>query len=288
MKESKFYQQYCKEIHQFIALAVKEDIGTGDHSSLSCLDPQVESKVQIVAKEPGIIAGVELAYLIFQSINPNIKMIFLKQDSTPVNKGDTLLTIVGPQLDLLKAERLVLNCLQRMSGIATLTHRLVQKISHTHCQLLDTRKTTPNFRYAEKWGVKIGGGENHRMGLFDTLMIKDNHIDFNGSITKTLEKTEQYLNQKKLPLKTIVETRSLKEVKECFSFPWIHRILLDNMSTTELRKAVQFIDGRFLTEASGNINEKNLVAIAETGVDYASLGALTHSANIIDMSLLKA
>lgn len=288
MKESKFYQQYRREIHQFITQAIKEDIGTGDHSSLSCLDPQIESRVQIVAKESGIIAGIELAYLIFQSINPNIKMIFLKQDSTPVNKGDTLLTIVGPQLDLLKAERLVLNCLQRMSGIATLTHRLVQKISHTHCQLLDTRKTTPNFRYAEKWGVKIGGGENHRMGLFDTLMIKDNHIDFNGSITKTLEKTQQYLNQKKLPLKTIVETRNLKEVKECFSFPWIHRILLDNMSTTELRKAVQFIDGRFLTEASGNINEKNLVAIAETGVDYASLGALTHSANIIDMSLLKA
>lgn len=288
MKESKFYQQYRREIHQFITQAIKEDIGAGDHSSLSCLDPQIESRVQIVAKESGIIAGIELAYLIFQSVNPNIKMIFLKQDSTPVNKGDTLLTIVGPQLDLLKAERLVLNCLQRMSGIASLTHRLVQKISHTHCQLLDTRKTTPNFRYAEKWGVKIGGGENHRMGLFDTIMIKDNHIDFNGSITKTLEKTQQYLNQKKLPLKTIVETRNLKEVKECFSFPWIHRILLDNMSTTELRKAVQFIDGRFLTEASGNINEKNLVAIAETGVDYASLGALTHSANIIDMSLLKA
>ena len=198
------------------------------------------------------------------------------------------MTITGPQYDLLAKERLVLNCMQRMSGIASLTHRLSQKISHTKCVLLDTRKTTPNFRYPEKWAVHIGGGNNHRIWLFDMIMIKDNHIDFNGSITKTLHKTQAYLAENKLSLKTIVEVRNLAEIEECFDFPWIHRLLLDNMSPRTLEKAIALIQGKFATEASGNINENNLVEIAETGVDYASLGALTHSAKNIDLSLKKA
>lgn len=169
-----------------------------------------------------------------------------------------------------------------------MTHGLSQKIAHTKCVLLDTRKTTPNFRYPEKWAVHIGGGNNHRIGLFDMIIIKDNHIDFNGSISKTLQKTQAYLSENKLSLKTIVEVCNLTEIEECFAFPWIHRLLLDNMSPKELEKAIAFIQGRFVTEASGNINENNLVEIAETGVDYASLGALTHSAKNIDLSLKKA
>lgn len=196
-----------------------------------------------------------------------------------------LLTLEGPQYDLLATERLVLNCMQRMSGIATLTHTINKSIAHTNCRLLDTRKTTPNFRYPEKWAVKIGGGMNHRMGLFDALMIKDNHIDFNGSIAATLNATKQYLEKHQLDLPTIDEVRDLEEIEACFAFPWIHRLLLDNMSPKALKKAVQLINGRFSTEASGNITLKTIVAVAESGVDFASLGALTHSAKNIDLSL---
>ncbi len=285
MQKSPFYKEHQLSIDQFIASAIKEDIGSGDHSSRSCLDNTVDSKAQIIAKEEGIIAGVELAQIIFQALNPKFKCVALFQDGDHITSGEIVMEIQGPQYDLLAGERLVLNCMQRMSGIATLTHCLNEKISHTNCRLLDTRKTTPNFRFPEKWAVKIGGGYNHRMGLYDVLMIKDNHIDFNGTITKTLEKTAHYLTKNNLSLKTIVEVRNLAEIKECLNFPWIHRLLLDNMTPRELKEAVGFINHQFPTEASGNINENTLVEVAETGVDYASLGALTHSAKNIDLSL---
>lgn len=288
MQQIPFYKKYKDPIDQFIINALAEDIGHADHTSLSCLSNQQHNRVELIAKESGIIAGVELAQIILKQVNDSIQCTVNKQDGSLIVPGDVVMTIEGPQYDLLATERLVLNCMQRMSGIASLTHRLSQKIAHTECTLLDTRKTTPNFRYPEKWAVHIGGGSNHRMGLYDTIMIKDNHIDFNGSISKTLSKTQDYLVENKLSLKTIVEVRNLAEIEECFEFPWIHRLLLDNMSPQALKEAITLIQGKFATEASGNINESNLVEIAETGVDYASLGALTHSAKNIDLSLKKA
>lgn len=288
MQQIPFYKKYKDPIDQFIINALAEDIGHADHTSLSCLSNQQHNRVELIAKESGIIAGVELAQIILKQVNDSIQCTVNKQEGSLIVPGDVVMTIEGPQYDLLATERLVLNCMQRMSGIASLTHRLSQKIAHTKCTLLDTRKTTPNFRYPEKWAVHIGGGSNHRMGLFDMIMIKDNHIDFNGSISKTLSKTQAYLVENKFSLKTIVEVRNLAEIEECFEFPWIHRLLLDNMSPQALKKAITLIQGKFATEASGNINESNLVEIAETGVDYASLGALTHSAKNIDLSLKKA
>ena len=282
---SEFYNQYQKQIDQFIHSALKEDIEDGDHTSLACLSKNEIGKVHLIAKEQGIIAGVELAKIILKKVNPAIDLNVLIQDGQPIKEGEVILRLEGPQYDLLATERLVLNCMQRMSGIASLTHRINKKINHTNCQLLDTRKTTPNFRYPEKWAVKIGGGVNHRMGLFDTLMIKDNHVDFNGSIKETLKKTKLYLEKKKLDLPTILEVRNLEEIEACFTFPWIYRLLLDNMSPAMMKKAVQLINGRFPTEASGNITEENIIEVAESGVDFASLGALTHSAKNIDLSL---
>lgn len=285
MQQTPFYKLHKDPLDRFITTALQEDIGDGDHTSLSCLSHTQHSSAKLIAKESGIIAGVDLAQIIFKHVNDSIQCDLKIQDGNPILPGDIVMTIEGPQHDLLATERLVLNCMQRMSGIATLTHRLSQKIAHTKCVLLDTRKTTPNFRYPEKWAVNIGGGKNHRIGLFDMIMIKDNHIDFNGNLSNTLRKTQAYLKQNNLSIKTIVEVRNLAEIEECFAFPWIHRLLLDNMSPKELKKAIALIDGRFSTEASGNINENTLVEIAETGVDYASLGALTHSAKNIDLSL---
>lgn len=280
-----FYSTYNKEIHHFIDNALKEDIQDGDHSSLACLDNDKNSKASLLVKEPGIIAGVELAEIIFKRQNPEFTINFAIKDGAEVQPGDIVFTIEGPQLDLLATERLVLNCMQRMSGIASLTQRLSKKISHTSCRLLDTRKTTPNFRYPEKWAVRIGGGINHRMGLFDMIMLKDNHIDFAGSVAEALDRTDNYLKQNNLELPVIVEVRNIKEIEACLSFDWIHRLLLDNMPPQALREALKLIDGKFATEASGNITEESITAIAETGVDYVSLGALTHSAKNIDLSL---
>ena len=280
-----FYSTYKKEIHHFIDNALKEDIQDGDHSSLACLDNDKNSKASLLVKEAGIIAGVELAEIIFKRQNPEFTIDFAIKDGAEVQPGDIVFTIEGPQLDLLATERLVLNCMQRMSGIASLTQRLSKKINHTSCRLLDTRKTTPNFRYPEKWAVRIGGGINHRMGLFDMIMLKDNHIDFAGSVAEALDRTDNYLKQNNLELPVIVEVRDVKEIEACLSFDWIHRLLLDNMPPQALREALKLIDGKFDTEASGNITEESITAIAETGVDYVSLGALTHSAKNIDLSL---
>lgn len=280
-----FYSTYKKEIHHFIDNALKEDIQDGDHSSLACLDNDKNSTASLLVKEPGIIAGVELAEIIFKRQNPEFTINLAIKDGAEVQPGDIVFTIEGPQLDLLATERLVLNCMQRMSGIASLTQRLSKKINHTACRLLDTRKTTPNFRYPEKWAVRIGGGINHRMGLFDMIMLKDNHIDFAGSVEEALDRTDNYLKQNNLELPVIVEVRNIKEIEACLSFDWIHRLLLDNMPPQALREALKLIDGKFATEASGNITEESITAIAETGVDYVSLGALTHSAKNIDLSL---
>ena len=276
MHKNTFLKDYKNEIDLFIAAALKEDIGNGDHTSQSCLSNNNISRANLLVKEAGIIAGVELAKHIFKTKNETFTFETKIADGAWVNPGDVVFTVEGPQLELLATERLVLNCMQRMSGIASLTRQTADLIKHTSCTLLDTRKTTPNFRYPEKWAVLIGGGENHRMGLFDVIMIKDNHVDFCGSTAKALSN---------LNIPVIIEVRNQSEIKACLYFPWIHRILLDNMNPEVLKEGLKIIDGKIATEASGNITKETIVAIAETGVDYVSLGALTHSAQNMDLSL---
>ena len=285
MHKNTFLKDYKTEIDLFIAAALKEDIGNGDHTSQSCLSNNNISRANLLVKEAGIIAGVELAKHIFKTKNETFTFETKIADGAWVNPGDVVFTVEGPQLELLATERLVLNCMQRMSGIASLTRQTADLIKHTSCTLLDTRKTTPNFRYPEKWAVLIGGGENHRMGLFDVIMIKDNHVDFCGSTAKALSKTKQYLEANNLNIPVIIEVRNQSEIKACLYFPWIHRILLDNMNPEVLKEGLKIIDGKIATEASGNITKETIVAIAETGVDYVSLGALTHSAQNMDLSL---
>ena len=285
MHKNTFLKDYKNEIDLFIAAALKEDIGNGDHTSQSCLSNNNISRANLLVKEAGIIAGVEIAKHIFKTKNETFTFETKIADGAWVNPGDVVFTVEGPQLELLATERLVLNCMQRMSGIASLTRQTADLIKHTSCTLLDTRKTTPNFRYPEKWAVLIGGGENHRMGLFDVIMIKDNHVDFCGSTAKALSKTKQYLEANNLNIPVIIEVRNQSEIKACLYFPWIHRILLDNMNPEVLKEGLIIIDGKIATEASGNITKETIVAIAETGVDYVSLGALTHSAQNMDLSL---
>ena len=280
-----FYGQYREELENFITSALKEDIGAGDHTGLACLDATQTQKAVLKTKETCVIAGVTLAEAIFKQYDPKMEVLPSVHDGAQVHSGDVILTVEGNAQSVLATERLVLNCMQRMSGIATLTHRLAKKIAHTNCTLLDTRKTTPNFRYPEKWAVAISGGINHRMGLFDALMLKDNHIDFCGGVHQALEKTASYLERLGHELPVIVETRNLLEVEEALQFTWVSRILLDNMTPAMLREAVELIDGKIATEASGNINESNIVAIAETGVNFISMGALTHSAPSVDLHL---
>lgn len=280
-----FLTTYREPLIKLIESALGEDLGKGDHSGNACLTSKETHRAKLLVKEDCVIAGVAMAHLIFQHYDSNLQVTNHISDGEEVRAGVVIFEVEGSSQSLLATERLVLNCMQRMSGIATLTRRLRTKISHTQCQLLDTRKTTPNFRHAEKWAVNIGGGINHRMGLYDELMIKDNHIDYNGSMVETLKKVRTYLDQKNLMLPVIVETRSLEELQTCLQFPWIHRILLDNMRPNTLREALTINAHQFPTEASGNITEDNIVAIAETGVDFISMGALTHSARNIDLSL---
>ncbi len=280
-----FQTQYKEPLGKLIQSALMEDIGEADHSALACLSSTEKHRAQLLVKEDCVIAGVEMASMIFEEYDSSLSMKTFVSDGTKVKKGAIVFEVEGSSQSLLATERLVLNCMQRMSGIATLTKHLSQMIEHTSCQLLDTRKTTPNFRHAEKWAVQIGGGVNHRMGLYDAIMIKDNHIDYNGSLKLTLEKVRTYLDTLKKPLDVIVETRGLEEVKTCLNFPWINRLLLDNMNPKELKNALEINAGQFPTEASGNITKETIVGIAETGVDYVSLGAITHSARNIDLSL---
>jgi len=280
-----FFNQYKKPIESFIDQALKEDLGLGDHSSLSCIDAKDQSQAQLLIKQEGRIAGITLAKHIFKRYNSKLKITSYIEEGSVIKKGDIVFTVQGPTLAILATERLVLNTLQRMSGIASLTHELGQMIKHTSSKLLDTRKTTPNFRYAEKWAVLIGGGINHRMGLFDAIMIKDNHVDFCGGMSQALKKTTTYVNRLEKPIQIIVECRNKKEIEIALSFSKVSRILLDNYQPQELAEAIAIIDQRKPTEASGSISKKNLVEYAETGVDFISMGALTYGAKIIDLSL---
>nr|WP_236587729.1 carboxylating nicotinate-nucleotide diphosphorylase [Marivirga aurantiaca] len=266
-------------------MALKEDIQDGDHSSLASIPEGKKSTAQLIIKGEGILAGVEMAQHIFKKVDSNLTLEIFKKDGEQVKYGDIGLKVSGSAISILSSERLVLNCLQRMSGIATYTHHLSSLIAHTHTKLLDTRKTTPNFRIAEKWAVAIGGGKNHRYGLFDMIMLKDNHNDFAGGITQAVKATQSYLKEKSLDLRIEVETRNLKEVEEVLSLGGVDVIMLDNMSTEMMAKAVEMINGKCETEASGGITEETIVAIAETGVDYISVGALTHSYKSLDISL---
>ncbi len=272
-------------IDQIIASAFAEDIGDGDHTSLACIDNNKTGKAKLLVKEKGIIAGVELAKKIFLFSDKNLEVQVFINDGTEINPGDIVLEVSGSELSILRSERLVLNFMQRMSGIAAATHKLNQVIKHTNAKLLDTRKTTPLLREVEKMAVKIGGGENHRFGLYDMILLKDNHIDFCGGITKAIEKTHQYLKEKNLKLKIEVETRTLDDVKEVLAIGAIQRIMLDNFTPEKLKEAIELINGKFETEASGGINETNISSYAETGVDYISVGALTHHIKSLDLSL---
>ncbi|MCP4520269.1 MAG: carboxylating nicotinate-nucleotide diphosphorylase [Cytophagales bacterium] len=279
--------EYLSEIaiNSFIQLALAEDVGDGDHSSLACFDGSAQSRAQLIIKDEGILAGVNLAERIFLMVDSSLRFNLLIRDGVQVKHGDIAFTVEGSTLSILKGERLVLNCMQRMSGIATYTKYLNSLIKGTDAKLLDTRKTTPNFRLMEKWAVIIGGGYNHRYNLCDMIMLKDNHIDYAGGITKAVASTVSYLKEKNKDLKIEVETRNLEEVKEALAAEGVHRIMLDNMSPEEMTEAVQLINGKVEVEASGGITEKTIRAVAETGVDFISVGALTHSIMSKDMSL---
>jgi nicotinate-nucleotide pyrophosphorylase (carboxylating) len=282
---SSFFNQYKNQIEKFIDQGLAEDLGAGDHSSLSCIDAHDVSRAQLLVKENGLLAGVEIAKEIFKRYDPKLDIQLFLKEGSKIKAGDIAFSIQGPTQSILSTERLVLNTLQRMSGIATFTQELTQLIQHTSCKLLDTRKTTPNFRYPEKWAVLIGGGGNHRMGLFDAIMIKDNHVDFCGGMKPALEKAQKYLKRLGKPLEVVVECRNKEEIEAALPFPFVSRILLDNYKPEDLTKAIRFIGGKKTTEASGTISKANLISYAESGVDFISMGALTYGANNIDLSL---
>lgn len=277
--------QFQKEVQLIIENAIREDVGDGDHSSLACIPEETMGKAKLLVKDEGIIGGIEFAKQVFEYVDPNLKIETLIADGTPVKYGDIAFYVSGSSLSILKAERLVLNAMQRMSAIATKTKSYVQLLDGTSTKILDTRKTTPGIRALEKWAVKIGGGENHRFALYDMIMLKDNHIDFAGGITQAIQKTRQYLSDTNRDLKIIVEARNLKEVEEILESEGVYRILLDNFNYEDTKKAVVLIGDRCLTESSGGINENTIRHYAECGVDYISSGALTHSVHNMDLSL---
>mgnify|MGYP003584672279 FL=1 len=268
----------------FIKNALEEDIQDGDHSTLSTIPKDLQQKAKLLVKEDCILAGVELAEIIFKQFDKNLKIEVLIKDGESAKVGDIAFYVEGSARSILSTERLVLNCMQRMSGIATLTHDWDSRLLGTKTKLLDTRKTTPNFRICEKWAVAIGGGTNHRYGLYDMIMLKDNHIDYNGSITNAVKMAKDYVKKLKKPLKIEVETRNLEEVEEAIK-SGADRIMLDNMDIPTMKKAVQLIKGKAESEASGGITREILKDVASTGVDFISAGALTHSADNIDLSL---
>ena len=273
-----------KALKQFIKSALEEDIRDGDHSTLSTIPADLEQQAKLLVKQDCILAGVELAEIIFKTFDKNMKVEGFIKDGEPAKVGDIAFIVSGKAQSILQTERLVLNCMQRMSGIATLTHDWDSRLLGTKTKLLDTRKTTPNFRICEKWAVAIGGGTNHRYGLYDMIMLKDNHIDYNGSITNAVKMAKDYLKANKKKLKIEVETRNLQEVEEALK-SGVDRIMLDNMGVDDMKKAVKLINGKCETEASGGITREMLKEVAATGVDFISAGALTHSAKNIDLSL---
>lgn len=275
-----------KDIIALIDLAIKEDLGEGDHSSLACVPIDKIGKAKLIAKDEGILAGIELGEFIFKSLDDKSEIRIYKNDGDLVSPGDIILVIEGNERILLQAERLVLNFMQRMSGIATFTNKFNQELEGLNTKLLDTRKTTPGLRKIEKWAVRIGGGYNHRMGLYDMIMLKENHIDYAGGVTAAIKNTLSYLKDNKLSIPIEIETRNLDELKEVLKVGGIQRIMLDNFSLNDLREAVSLINGRFETEASGGINLETIRGVAETGVDFVSVGALTHSVKSLDISML--
>ena len=278
-------QQFQNELDLIISNAIREDVGDGDHSSLACIPASAQGSAKLLVKDNGIIAGVEFAKMVFNYVDSNMKVETFIEDGTEVKYGDVVFHVHGSSQSILKAERLVLNSMQRMSAIATKTKSYVKLIEGTGAKILDTRKTTLNFRACEKWAVKIGGGENHRFALYDMIMLKDNHNDFAGGITASITKTKQYLKDHNKDLKIIVEARSIAEVEEILQAGGVYRILLDNFDFETTKKAVHIIGDKCLTESSGNINEKTIREYALCGVDYISSGALTHSVHNMDLSL---
>jgi nicotinate-nucleotide pyrophosphorylase (carboxylating) len=272
-------------IAEFITLALKEDVGDGDHTSLACIDKDAKGEAIVKMKEDGVIAGLVLADQILNHVDNTITVKTLVSEGTVVKNGDVVMEITGKVQSILKAERLLLNCMQRMSGFATLTSRMVKKIAGTNARILDTRKTTPNFRWFEKWAVTLGGGYNHRFGLYDMILIKNNHVDACGGIIPAIRKATGYLHRNNKSLEIEIETRNLDEVKEVLSCGGINRIMLDNFSPDKLKEAVALINKKFETEASGGITFENIMEYAESGVDYVSVGALTHSYKSLDISL---
>ena len=278
-------EQFNKELELIIANAIREDVGDGDHSSLACIPTTAQGKAKLLVKDKGVLAGVEFAKMVFRYVDKNLKMKTFIVDGRNVQHGDIAFFVEGPSQSILKAERLVLNAMQRMSAIATKTRKIVDLLEGTNTKILDTRKTTPGIRALEKWAVKIGGGENHRFALYDMIMLKDNHIDFAGGITKAIDKTKAYLKDTGRDLKIIVEARDLDEVKEILQSDGVYRILLDNFNYEDTKLAVKLINGKCLTESSGGITEETARKYAECGVDFISSGALTHSVYNMDLSL---
>lgn len=271
--------------YEFIQAALREDIGPGDYSTLASIDANARGKAVLKIKENGILAGVSLAKEIFYFLELECNFSVYKNDGDVIAIGDVAFEVEAKVHTILQAERLALNCMQRMSGIATLTNQYVEKIKDYHAKILDTRKTTPLFRAFEKEAVKIGGGVNHRMGLYDMIMLKDNHIDFCGGITKAIEKTNNYIKANNLNLQIEIETRSIDDVKEVLAVGNVHRIMLDNYTPEKIIEAVQLIDGKYKTEASGGITLENVEDYAKTGVDFISVGAIIHHAVSLDLSL---
>jgi len=274
-----------KELKRFIDIAITEDIGEGDHTSFAIIDPKQKGKAQLTAKQDGILAGIEIAKIVFKRFDKNIHFKALKKDGDKIHKGDIIFYIEGKARAILMGERIALNIMQRLSGIATQTRQYVEKIKGLKTYVLDTRKTTPGMRLLDKYAVKVGGGKNHRIGLYDMILIKDNHIDFAGGIERAIDKVHEYLNKKKKNLKIEIEARSIDDVKRIIAHGGVDCILLDNFSPEETHKAVKLIDGQFETESSGNINLDNIRQYAECGVDFISIGALTHQIKSLDMSL---
>lgn len=274
-----------EDLTKFILNALDEDVRDGDHTSLSTVPQNAIGKARLLVKEDGVLAGVELAKQIFETVDPTLKIDVRMNDGDIMKVGDIVLYVEGSDRSILTAERLVLNCIQRMSGIATTTRSIVQKLEGTKCKVLDTRKTTPGIRLIEKWAVQIGGGVNHRFGLFDMILIKDNHVDYAGGIKNALIAAQTYVKDKNLDIPIEIEVRNLDELKEVLEIGDVIRIMLDNFSFDNIKKALEIIDGRFPVEASGGINPDNVRQYAETGVDYVSMGYLTHSVKSLDLSL---
>jgi len=272
-------------IDQFITKSLKEDVGDGDHTSLATIGAGTRGKAKLLVKDEGILAGVELAAEIFHVVDPGLKLTVYLNDGAKIKPRDIAFEVEGDVQSILKAERLVLNCMQRMSGIATKTHQITDLLKGTDTKVLDTRKTTPGLRYIEKWAVRIGGGVNHRFGLYDMILIKDNHVDYAGGITQAIENAREYLKQHHKTLAIEIEVRNFDELNQVLQTGGINRILLDNFNLHDLKDAVNIIGGRFITEASGGITIDNVRDYAACGVDYISMGALTHSVKSLDLSL---